>query len=225
MSKKDLISDAVYVPTSDDEGITIDISDIDVATSGRDLDLTLTHPKLAGLDIPKVKQGKMKPLDEERWIVVVETLMQRGVSSLSQMHTLTGLAYARCGEYVAEVRDRWAKSLTMGQINSRREQIYLEAERVKEECWQALQTCTNESMRLAYLKMIIDCGKRQSALVGAERININVESKVEARHKSAEEMAKEGAGQLSISVEQFSAIGDMLSKQLTDMRKEGKDDG
>ena len=112
----------------------------------------------------------------------------------------------------------------MGQINSRREQIYLEAERVKEECWDALKVCTSEPMRLAYLKMIIDCGKRQSALVGAERININVESKVDAKHKSADEMAKEGAGQLSISIEEYSAIGDMLSQQLTDLRK-GNEDG
>lgn len=224
MSSKDLISNRVYVPTADDEGVVIEITDTDVATSGRDLDMTISHPKLAGLDIPKVRAGKMTFMDEERWLVVIETLMQRGVSSISQIHTITGLAYDRCGAGVAEVRDRWSKSLSMGQINSRREQIYLEAERVKEECWDALKVCTSEPMRLAYLKMIIDCGKRQSALVGAERININVESKVDAKHKSADEMAKEGAGQLSISIEEYSAIGDMLSQQLTDLRK-GNEDG
>lgn len=217
---KDLISDVVYVPKSTDEGITIDVSDGEVTTSGRDLDIVTSHPKLHGLDIPKRKKGKMDPLDEERWLVVIETLMQRGVASISEMHRLTGLSYERAQSYVSEVRDRWSKSLSMGQINSRREQIYLEAERVKEECWAALQTCTAEPMRLAYLKMIIDCGKRQSALVGAERININVESKVEARHKSAEEMEQEVANQLSISVEQFSAIGDALSQQITKHRKE-----
>lgn len=223
-NKQDLVGQEVYLPSSDGEQIKIEVSDSEVVSSGRDLELVLTHQKLHGLDVPKRKQGTLSPIDKERWLVVIETLMQRGVKSIRELTDITGLGTNRAGEFVREVRERWASSLTMGQVNSRREQIYLEAERVKDECWRALQLTDNESMRLAYLKMIIDCGKRQSALIGAERINVNVESKTIAAHKTAEEMEAEVAKNLSISVEQFSAIGEMLSKQLTLHRKDTPDD-
>jgi hypothetical protein len=111
----------------------------------------------------------------------------------------------------------------MGQVNSRREQLYLECERVKEECWRQYHLVDSEMAKLAFMKMIIDAGKRQSSLIGAERINVNVESKV-AGHKTAEEMEAEVAGQLSISVDQFSVMGEMLSKQITTLRKDHNDE-
>ena len=219
-AKEDLIGDQVFVPGDE---IQIQVTDSDVKSSGRDLAILQRSPLLKGLDVPNRKKGALDPIDHERWLVVIETLMQRGVKSVRQVSDLCGITFSRADRFVKEVRDRWANSLTMGQVNSRREQIYYEAERVKEECWTQYQLTDNETMKLAYLKMIVDCGKRQSGLIGAERINVNVESTV-ATHKSAAEMEAEVANQLSISVDQFSAMGEMLSKQITTLRKD-QDDG
>ena len=218
---KDLIGDKVYVPG--EEPTEIAITDSELISSGRDLEVMVRHPIMKGLDVPKNKTGTLDPIDKERWLVVIETLMQRGAKSVTEISDLTHLSPRRTSRFVSEVRDRWANSLTMGQVNSRREQLYLECERVKEECWRLLQQAESEVARLAYMKMIIDAGKRQSALIGAERINVNVESTV-AGHKTAEEMEAEVARSLSIPVEQFSAIGEMLSKQITVLRKD-EDDG
>jgi len=221
MAKKDLIGPSVYVPT--EEPISIEVSDSEVISSGRDLELMIHHEILRGLDIPRRKTGVLDPVDKERWLVVVETMLQRGARSVTEICDKTGLSTKRSTAFVKEVRERWANSLTMGQVNSRREQMYLECERVKEECWRQYHLVDNEMAKLAFMKMIIDCGKRQSALIGAERINVNVESKV-AQHKSAEQMEAEVARNLSISVEQFSAMGELLSKQITVLRKD-EDDG
>lgn len=220
---EDLLGDQVFVPTlPGQDDVRIEVHDSEVITSGRDLDILRRDPLLKDLDVPNKKKGTLDPIDHERWLVVTETLMQRGVKSIRKVSDICGISFGRADRFVKEVRDRWANSLTMGQVNSRREQIYVEAERVKDECWRQYQLTDNETMKLAYLKMIIDCGKRQSGLIGAERINVNVESTV-AAHKSAAEMEAEVASNLSISVDQFSAIGDMLSKQLTDHRKESDD--
>ena len=218
---KDILGHKVYVPG--EEPTEIAISDSEVISSGRDLEIIVQHSIMKGLDVPKKKSGALDPIDKERWLVVIETLMQRGAKSVTEICDVTGLHANRASRFVSEVRDRWANSLTMGQVNSRREQLYLECERVKDECWRLLQQAESEVARLAYMKMIIDAGKRQSALIGAERINVNVESKV-AGHKTAEEMEAEVARSLSIPVEQFSAIGEMLSKQITTLRKD-EDDG
>jgi hypothetical protein len=220
---EDLLGDQVFIPTPPgQENMRIEVHDSEVITSGRDLEVMTRDPILRDLDVPNKKKGVLEPIDHERWLVVVETLMQRGIASVTKLSDVCGITYARADRFVREVRDRWANSLTMGQVNSRREQIYLEAERVKEECWRQYQLTDNETMRLAYLKMVIDCGKRQSGLIGAERINVNVESTA-AAHKSAGEMEAEMINSLSISVDQFSAIGDMLSQQLTHHRKESED--
>ncbi len=215
---KDLLGEQVYLPGQggrpDQE---IAIADQEVAVSGRDIEVMVKYPILRGIDIPTQAKGSLSALDSERWIIAIEVLLQRGVKSIAELAEITGLTVPRADKFVKEVRERWSKSLTAGQVNARREAIYLEAERVKEACWQTLENLEgNDLAKLAYLKMIIECGKRQSALIGAERINVSVETT--ANHKSAAEMERELAKQLKIPVEDLANIGDTISKQLTSAR-------
>lgn len=215
---KDLIGEQVYLPgqggKADQE---LPVAEQELVTSGRDLEVIARYPILRGLDLPTQSKGALSALDQERWVIAIEVLLQRGVKSLTELAQLTGLSVARADKLVKEVRERWSKSLTAGQVNSRREAIYLEAERVKEACWETLSNLEgNDLAKLAYLKMIIECGKRQSALIGAERINVSVETT--ASHKSAVEMERELAKQLKIPVEDLANIGDTISKQLTSAR-------
>lgn len=215
---KDLIGEQVYLPgqggKADQE---LPVAEQELVTSGRDLEVISRYPILRGLDLPTQSKGALSALDQERWVIAIEVLLQRGVKSLTELAQLTGLSVARADKLVKEVRERWSKSLTAGQVNSRREAIYLEAERVKEACWETLSNLEgNDLAKLAYLKMIIECGKRQSALIGAERINVSVETT--ASHKSAVEMERELAKQLKIPVEDLANIGDTISKQLTSAR-------
>ena len=214
----DLIGEKVFVPFGADQ-IIVEITDPEVQTSGRDLEVVVTQPLLRGLDVPKEKMPERNTIDYERWLAIVETLIQKGLNSIIKIKQTTGLSYKTSANMVQEVRQRWAKSLTLGQVNSRREQIYKEAERVKDECWRRMEFIENDTMRLRMMQMILECGKRMSSLIGAERINVNVESGG-AGHKTIEDMQSEVVG---ISVEQFQQIGQALSQQLTDTRKDGED--
>jgi hypothetical protein len=221
---KDLLGERVYLPgqggRADQE---LPVAEQELATSGRDLEVIARYPILRGLDLPTQAKGALSPLDEERWIIAIEVLLQRGVSSLTELSQLTGLSVARADKFVKEVKERWSKSLTAGQVNARREAIYLEAERVKQACWETLENLDgNDLAKLAYLKMIIECGKRQSALIGAERINVSVETT--ASHKSAADMERELAKQLKIPIEDLANIGDTISKQLSNARSNTDDE-
>lgn len=215
---KDLLGDKVYLPgqggNADQE---LPVAEQELAVSGRDVEIITRYPIMRGIDVPTQAKGQLSALDMERWIVAVEILLQRGVKSIAEIAQVTGLTVARADSFVKEVRERWSKSLTAGQVNARREAIYLEAERVKEACWETLHNLEgNELAKLAYLKMIIECGKRQSALIGAERINVSVETT--ASHKSAADMERELAKQLKIPLEDLANIGDTISKQLSNAR-------
>lgn len=220
---KDLLGERVYLPgQAGRDNQDLSLSERELAVSSRDTEIITRYPIMRGIDVPTQTKGQLSTLDQERWIVAIEILLQRGVKSIAEIAQVTGLTVARADKFTKEVKDRWSKSLTAGQVNARREAIYLEAERVKDACWDTLQNLEgNELAKLAYLKMIIECGKRQSALIGAERINVSVETT--ANHKSAAEMERELAKQLKIPVEDLANIGDTISKQLSDAR--GSDDG
>ena len=220
---KDLLGEQVYLPgQAGRPNQDLSLSERELAVSARDTEIITRYPIMRGIDVPTQTKGQISALDMERWLVAVEILLQRGVKSIAEIAQVTGLTVPRSDKLVKEVRERWSKSLSAGQVNARRESIYLEAERVKEACWETLQNLEgNELAKLAYLKMIIECGKRQSALIGAERINVSVETT--ANHKSAVEMERELAKQLKIPVEDLANIGDTISKQLTTARS--NDDG
>lgn len=215
---KDLIGERVYLPgQKGNPDKTFELVESDLKTSQRDVEILAEFPILKGIDIPTAKKGHLTTLDRERWLVAMEILLQRGVKNISEITRLTGLSFGRVDAFVKEVKERWSKSLTVGQVNARREAIYLEAERVKEACWETLNTSQlSDAARLAYFRMIIECGRRQSSLIGADRINVNVETTT--THKTKAEMEKEVASHLKISVEDLAKIGDSVSKQLSDAR-------
>lgn len=180
-------------------------------------------PLTKDIDFPANKKAPFTQLEEERWIVAVEILLQRGVKTLKKISEVTGLSYGYAQALVNGVKERWSKTLTIGQVNVRREAIYMEADRVKEECWKLYHKEKNENYKLAYLRMILDAGKRQSAMIGADRINLSVETSTAPAHKTRDDLARDAAEKLNIPEDSFSLIGDNVAKQITLHRK--ADDG
>jgi hypothetical protein len=179
----------------------------------------LRDARLQGLDVPSQNKGQFSETDEERWLVVVEELMTRGVKTTGEIATITGVSQRRIVNFVKVVKERWAKSMTPGQVNTRREALYLEAERVKDACWMVIANTDNDMCRLAYLKMVLEAGKRQSSLIGAEKQQVAIEHTVEARHKTPDEMQGEIASSLNISADEYASLGNMLAERLTEAKK------
>jgi hypothetical protein len=220
---KDLIGDKVYLPGQngeDDKPMPVDPeTEPALQASLPDRELLKYNPILEGLDIPSQKKGQFSDVDEERWLVVVEELMTRGAKTSGEIAGLVGVSQRRIATFIKLVKERWAKSMTPGQVNTRREALYLEAERVKDACWLVIQNTDNDMCRLAYLKMILEAGKRQSSLIGAEKQQVAIEHSVEARHKTPDEMQGEIASSLNISAEDYASLGNLLAEKLTEAKK------
>jgi len=220
---KDVMGPQVFIPTRGSKrgpSLLIDpLKDGDLQNSGVLTPIVEEDPLTRGIDFPINKRAPFSKIEEERWIVAVEILLQRGVKTLQQMARLTGLSYGYVQALVNGVKERWSKTLTIGQVNVRREAIYMEADRVKEECWRLYETETNKNLKLAYLRMIVDAGKRQSAMIGADKINLSVETNAGPAHKSREDLARDAAEKLNIPEDAFSLIGDNVAKQITLQRR------
>lgn len=165
-----------------------------------------TNPLLKGLDLPtELRLREMSEVDKQRWLEVLAALIQRGVNGSIQIVELTGLSNATVRTLLNELKESWSKSLSPNIINVRREQIYLEAERVKEFCWNSIRNSDSEAMQLKYLQLILAAGQRQSSLIGAER------PQAQEQVVGAEEKKEES---INLSEDQLRAIGDMISKEL-----------
>jgi len=217
---KDLIGEQVYLPGQEgNDDVHMKVNPDDLEMSPPDTEIVLRDARLQGLDVPSQNKGQFTETDEERWLVVVEELMTRGVKTTGEIATITGVSQRRIVNFVKVVKERWSQSMTPGQVNTRREALYLEAERVKDACWTVIMNTDNDMCRLAYLKMILEAGKRQSSLIGAEKQQVAIEHTVEARHKTPDEMQGEIASSLNISAEEYASLGNMLAERLTEAKK------
>lgn len=189
--------------------------DPELQASGSDTELMLSeNPILKDVDIPSEKNPKMfTKVDRLRWEDAVETLMARG-ASIAAIAKLTNISMATSRSLVMRVREKWASTLSPSTVNIRREQLYTEADRVKNYCFAALNSGTlNPAMSIRFLQLILAAGQRQSNLIGAEKINIGLEATVQAQHKGEQDFIDESA--LSgLSPEQLRAIGDTIAKQM-----------
>lgn len=225
--KEDLIGPVLKVPKdiNPEEFIDfkVDDDDPDIRPSAPSVEVYV-DPLMQNLDVPSDrKYDSCSAVDKERWQLVVATLLQRGVTNPKQMAGLTRLTYRLANKLIKEVKNTWVESLTQDQVNSRREQLYLEAERVKDYAWQALTVVDSDAMRLKYLQLVLQAGQRQSSLIGAERHQISVEATTTASHKSASDFESEFFEAQGIDPQQLKLLGDSLSKHLTFNKKEDED--
>jgi len=218
--KEDILGPILEVPEDFDQDNILEMSvpddDKEVQMSPADEALAKSDRLLNDLDIPTHRELKsMTNVDKERWLVVIETLLQRGVKSKNKMTRLLNLPTYTVNKFVQEVMGNWQQSLSVGTINCRREQIYLEAERVKEYAWRALTMVDNDSAKLKYLQLILHAGQRQSSLIGAEKQQVEAAVTVQAQHKSTADFENEFIDIKGISGEQLKDLGDVISRQLS----------
>lgn len=211
------------VPDGDDPNVIVPFKveddDIELTTSGTDLELPMNNPVSKGLDIPREKQQSMlTPMDALRYAECAEVLMGRGVLMVGEMARILGINNRFARDLIAQVKERWAASATPGLVNIRREQLYLEADRVKEHCWAAIQNTTNANMQLRFMQLILAAGQRQSHLMGAEKMHVAVESTV-AEHKKAEDFERDFTAAPDMAPADVAALGDIIARALSDRSK------
>lgn len=190
--------------------------------------LSAVCPELQGVDVPSNTQKPFSPIDRQRWLNCIETLMGRGIEHSGRISGITGLTPNQVSYFKKEIVSVWQRTTAPSTVNLRREKLFLEAERIKEACWRAFNR--NEAMmegdykeQTLYLKMILDAGARQAQLCGLNRVdaiehNANITVK-----KDEKTMIQEAENKLSLPVGSLDLIGKALAKQISDMKEENNE--
>jgi hypothetical protein len=186
------------------------------------------HAMLFGLDVPSCTSGKMSPIDEQRWIVVIENLISRGLNTHQQIAKLTGLNPDLSKKYVMQIKENWAKNLSQGTVNVRRESLYLEHDRIKNYCWNQIDLSDPSESRnqLGFIKAIQTSLTAQSNLIGANIVSIDV-SNNNIRAMTEQELQQAASKVLDIDANNLKQLADLLATSIVEPKEddeEGEED-
>lgn len=188
----------------------------DFEVSPPDTERQNIYPVLRGLDVPSINRGTMSKIDRERWVIVVERLMGRGMLSIKEIAKVTGLHSRAVYVIVENVKASWAKTLTTGQVNVRREKLYHEADRVSEEAWNMYNDPdASLASKAVAMKLILDANKRKGSLIGAERIEVQVDTNTEENNKVPAEIERDLERRMGVSEGFLQALGKQISQNIT----------
>ena len=174
------------------------------------------HDLTWNLDLPSQTSGKISPIDEQRWIVVIENLLSRGVNSHQQISKLTGLTPDLSKKYLIKIKENWSKNLSQGTVNLRRESLYLEHNKLKDFCWQQINIADPSESKnmISYIGAIQKSLSAQAKLIGAEIVSIDV-SNNNVRAMSQQELQQSAAKILDIDPTSLKQLGDLLATTIT----------
>lgn len=134
---------------------------------------------IADLDVPSQNTGPFSEVDKQRWLLVIENMLVRGVKSAREVSRLTGLSVPTASKFVNNVKDSLSNDLTISRINTTRELLYAENQTIADFCWNIIRQDPTDNRVPQFLKIIGDTNSRRGRLMGLESVGINV-SKTES---------------------------------------------
>lgn len=133
-------------------------------------------PIMQDLDVPTVTKMPiglgMPPVLKERWLLVVQNLMLRGVTSQRKIQELTDLSLSTVNNLCNEVRDRLSVDIDIKRVNFEREKLYAENEKIANFCWGMIENDPLSNQVPTYLKIVGDTTSRRAKLMGLENAQI-----------------------------------------------------
>lgn len=181
------------------------------------------HTLIRDLEVPSQVKGPWSRGDQERWKVVVENLLVRGVKSSRKIANITGLSHVSANKFINEIKEEWTTDLTVGKVNVRREQLYGENERIAEFCWNLIQMDPLAKEVPQYLKIIGETNTRRSRLVGAEQITLAV-GQIESRDIDTNIIQSQAAAKLGVPIRALKELGDTIAVHMIPSLEDDKED-
>jgi hypothetical protein len=180
----------------------------------------IQHPgRLQGMQVPSNGDyANLTAGEREAWLCVMEEAMSRGVNSPSELTRLTGLSMNGVSSLRATVYDMWGKSASPQLVNQRREQLFYEVERVKQNAWDYFERGKNSGRDIkeqgALLKLVLDAVGQQAKMSGVNNINVNVQSEISATFKTNADFEREAASLLKVDGEVLKDLGSLLAQNM-----------
>ena len=209
------------LPTHDGIDMGLIASEGSEITQSRDL--SAVHPSLIGVDIPVETNGPFSPVDRERWLLACEIIMSRGVEHTGKISGMTGLSMNQVIAFKDEIMKRWQTTVPASTINARRERLYLEADRVKQELWRMFeqnQGVGETKEQVLLLKMVLDAGQRQAQLCGLNRVDREEDYSQQVIQKDKKRLIEEAEQKLKLPTGGLANIGKELAKSISQMKDE-----
>ena len=169
---------------------------------------------MQGLDVPTQSRGPFSKIDRQRWQLVVQNLLVKGVKSGREISRLTGLSAMTANTMVKEVKEAMSNDITPARINQTRELLYTENETISQFCWQMINADPTANNVPQLLKIIGDTNTRRSRLMGVENINLNVGDNTRLNHFDIDNAQKQAAAKLNVSVDALKEMGDMIATKM-----------
>lgn len=175
--------------------------------------------RVNGLHIPtNVNYAQCSKWEQQCWLSTMEELMARGVESPTEIMKLTGLDSKAVDTLRKTVMYAWAGNLTVDKVNTRREQLYREVERVKQNAWgyynYGRKIGADVREQGALLKLILDATSQQAKMSGVNSLGVQVNHTIEANFKTAEEIEAEAARLVNVDFSTLEQLGNLLASKM-----------
>lgn len=181
------------------------------STPQSNMDLPLI---MQGLDVPSQTKGPFSKIDRQRWQLVVENMLVKGIKSGREISRLTGLSAMTANTLVKEVKEAMSSDVTPTRINQTRELLYTENETISQFCWQLVNADPTANNVPQLLKIIGDTNTRRSRLMGVENINLNVGDNTRLNHFDIDNAQRQAAAKLNVSVDALKELGDAIATKM-----------
>lgn len=181
------------------------------STPQSNMDLPLI---MQGLDVPSQTRGPFSKIDRQRWQLVVENMLVKGIKSGREISRLTGLSAMTANTLVKEVKEAMSSDVTPTRINQTRELLYTENETISQFCWQLVNADPTANNVPQLLKIIGDTNTRRSRLMGVENINLNVGDNTRLNHFDIDNAQRQAAAKLNVSVDALKELGDAIAVKM-----------
>jgi len=166
------------------------------------------------LDVPTHNRGPFSDIDKQRWQLVVEQLLVRGVKSGREVSRLTGLTAPTACNFVKEVKTALSNDITPTRINQTRELLYAENDNIANFCWNLIRTDPTDNRVPQLLKIIGDTNQRRSRLMGLEHVQIGITKGDTNARYDVEAAQRQTAAKLGVNIGDLKEMGNFLAGKI-----------
>jgi len=111
----------------------------------------------------------------DRLLTKCESLMLQGIDSPSQLSEELNISFNTAKSYISLVKERWASSLSVDELQARRQELIRKTEKIAKEAWTLKNTAKNTTEAVAALRTALMCVERLEKLQGLNSLPLPID--------------------------------------------------
>lgn len=111
----------------------------------------------------------------DRLLTKCESLMLQGIDSPSEISEELNISFNTAKSYIALVRERWTSSLSVDEMQAKRQELIRRTEEIAKEAWTLKNTAKNTTEAVAALRTALMCVERLEKLQGLNSLPLPID--------------------------------------------------